>query len=144
MSSYRSGLWVVAALAVGACKSRGTIDVAFEGLDGGCTGDARGDASSVDGARYSIVYAQPNVMCADCACGACFGDEGGVDGCPDGTCGPQATNVSLDLSPGEWAVILRVFEGAGAVAEGCVEVHVDSDGVSSARADAGLHCPMCP
>ena len=128
--------WLIAALVLASCKTRGTIDIAFEGLDGGCD-----DAGAV--ATHSIVYAQPNVMCADCQCGACFGDEGGIDGCSTGTCGAPPTDISLDLSPGQWAVIVRLFDGARAVAEGCIEIFVDADGVQSKQTDGVLQCPAC-
>ena len=136
------------AVALAACKTRGTIEIGFT------LGDAGADGPSIDEcvetAHHSLLYAQPNVSCP-CACGSCFGAKpNGVNACddePDQFCAPSLQDAALDLSPGHWAVVLALFDETGReLASGCVEIDVDADGdTSPARVDGRIYCATaCP
>jgi hypothetical protein len=122
----RAGLAALAALLLalaGACKTRGTIEIAID--------------TPACSAPTAIVYAEPNLSC-DCACGACFGAmPGGVNGCPDGVCSWPLDSIELDLAPGHWAVVVELVDdqdGVGGyrhIGSDCVEIDVDADGVAS-------------
>ena len=120
----RPVLVAVVVVLAGACKTRGTIEIDFE--------PAANDLC-VPTATAKLLYAEPNLTCEACECGACFGAKpDGVDGCPDGFCEPGAADVELDLHPGHWAVVVALLDADGRqVAGGCVEIDVDADGVSS-------------
>jgi hypothetical protein len=124
MIAVRASLIVGFALA-SACKSRGTIAISF-------TRDPNAEACLMP-ATHSQLYAEPNLSCSACACGACFGaSPHGVDGCPDGFCDAMPSNVDLDLGPGHWVVVLELLDDAGTeLGSSCVEIDVDRDGVSS-------------
>jgi len=115
-----------------ACKERGTIELSFE------------LPSCGPAPATTLLYAEPNVSC-ECTCGSCFGAKpDGVNAC-DGFCGPELDNVSLDLQPGHWAVVLALLDEAGReFASGCTEIDVDEDGVdSSTMAVITVECETC-
>lgn len=132
-------------VAVAGCKTRGTIEVEFAPAAMACAPEA----------NAAIVYAVPNVTCADsaCACGGCFGLDGGVDGCPDGLCSPDLGGVELDLAPGHWAVVLALLHddddptlpgGAVEVGYACVDIDVDADGTADGHPEPGqIACETC-
>lgn len=127
----------LAVVALGACKTRGTIDIQFDGLDT-CGPDV----------VNAIVYAERDLRCTQCeACGACFGSPGGVTGCPDssdGLCDPSLSDVDLDLSPGHWVVVVALLapdpDGLREVGSACVDIDVDADGVASREASDAITC----
>jgi hypothetical protein len=119
-----------------ACKSRGTITLDFDATFA-CTG-----SPAID---HYVLYAEPGLACVTCDCGGCAGAHSGtVLACPGAgseTC-TNVTGVNIALPAGAWAVVLEAYGSDGRMlADQCVEITVDEDGVSSEQAvptvDAG-------
>jgi hypothetical protein len=124
--------WLVLACMVAACKERGTIAV-----------ELAGDPCTIPNTTV-VVYAEPNLSCDLCDCGACFGAKPDGVILHDGVC---RDGIELDLHPGHWAIVVAVLDaGSKLVRQGCVDVDVDADGTGSSTVegtvvDVAATCP---
>lgn len=151
---HRAFLLLVAALC--SCKSRGTIELDFDPDGATCTefsagywmpGGA-GAMATCAGTQvhidHYVLYAEADTTCNSCECGGCVGTGTKVVRvCPDDSgqsCGTDIQDLSLDLQPGLWAVVLEAYASAPQgsppclVANQCIEITVDADGTSSSMA----------
>ena len=137
----------IAIVSAFACKTRGTITLDFDDAIpcDAPPGDARSDdggSTGLDAGEYIVIYARDRTTCADCTCGSCFGRttesssacDDAADRCTLGSI--RETGVDLDLTAGQWAVVLDRYHLADNLlfANRCIDVTVDSDGTSTKTA----------
>jgi hypothetical protein len=125
---------VLAALALVACKQRGTITLEVTGA-GSCSMGSADDKVSV----YFVKGASCGSMCGTlCGTGNC------VDSCKNCTASDLATGLPLDPSPGPDTYAVQIDEvGSGSryIARGCAgSVEIDADGTASRAVAIDLSC----